>query len=231
VTVHGSITVAPGAVLLAAFSNNDVTHSGKSSLTVTGNVVVQAGAAAALGCFASSFACIDDPNMTAPTLDSKVTIDGNVTSTNPLGVLVHDGTIKGNVIETGGGGGLNCKPTGVFTSFHSPAYSDYEDSSMGSLTVKNKKGCYLGIYRLHVKHNMTIDNKLADPDAIEIGTNTISGNLACTGNSMVWDTSEIKMGATYPRKRKPNTVHGKRSGQCKLSSPIKKGGKLGPGAF
>ena len=65
---------------------------------------------------------------------------------------------------------------------------------------------------------------MADPDAIEIGDNTIGGNLACTGNTnavprsaAVWDTSDTT-NKLFPRQFKPNKVKGARSGQCLTST-------------
>src|ERR1700758_4709251 len=68
-TGHGSITVAAGGGLVSAVAHNDRAHSGSSSLTVSGNIVVDSGATAILGCKASSFPCVDD--MKKPTLSSK----------------------------------------------------------------------------------------------------------------------------------------------------------------
>ena len=229
-TVDGSITVSSGSVLVSAFAHNDTTMSGTSSLSVTGNIVVDSGATAILGCKASSFPCVDD--MTKPTLSSMTTIGGNLVATGALGVVVHS-TKVANVSFTGGGGGLSCKPAGPFAVFKSPPYFDIEDSTItGSLTIKNLKGCYTGVIRDKIGGNFTLtNNKQADPDAIEVELNHIGGNLSCSGNSMVWDSAEKKMNTTYPRKPGPNKVKGKRSGQCVTPPPLTKGGKPGTGAF
>jgi hypothetical protein len=231
-TVHGSITVSAGGALFAISAHNDTTHSGTSVLHVTGNLVLGKGASAALGCFATSFPCTDDPNQKNPTLNGPVKIGGNVIAHAPLGLLVHDGTIGGSVAETGGGGGVNCKPQGPFAAFKSPVYSDFEDTSVAKgLTIQSLHSCWLGVLRVHVGGSMLLaGNQLADPDAIEVGSNVITGNLACTGNSMVWDTSDAGP-KLYPRVFKGNTVHGKRSGQCVKSSPTTKGGPTGQHPF
>lgn len=244
--VIGNVTVSKGATFAAAFGLNDKTHKGTSSLTVTGNVVVGKGATAVLGCkvnpTGSGFPCIDDPNPNKPTLTSAETIKGSLIENAPLGVVVHNSKLGKNWTETGGGGGVNCTPAGTFAAFKSPVYSDIEDSTVGgNLTVSGMSSCWLGVARVHVKGNVNIKNNvMADPDAIEIVSNHIDKNLACTGNSHpasdpsiampVWDSGDPTMNL-FPRSPQPNTVMGKRSGQCVLSSPTTPGGPSGPGPF
>jgi hypothetical protein len=240
-TVAGSVTVAPGAAFAAAFGHNDKSHSGVSNLWVGGNVVVQTGATAIIGCEALQFPCIDD-SQTAPKLNNYVTIVGNLNATGALGVVVHDATILGNVKQIGGGGGQNCTPSGPFAAFKSPVYSDYEDLTVaGSTSISGLKSCWLGFQRAYFGKGLTVtNNAMADPDAIEVGHNLVNGNLSCSGNSnsvpasaAVWDTSDISPGALYPRQYKPNiVVHGTRSGQCNSSTPTTAGGPSGaPGSF
>jgi hypothetical protein len=77
-----------------------------------------------------------------------------------------------------------------------------------------------------------INNQLADPDAIEILANQISGNLLCLKNSQVWNSAEaVPGGELFPRDAEPNTVSGHRVGQCVLASPETAGGPSGPGPF
>jgi hypothetical protein len=244
--VIGTLTVTKGSAFAAAFGLNDKTHKGTSSLTVTGNVIVNKGATAVLGCkvnpTGSGFPCIDDPNPSKPTLTSAETIKGSLIENAPLGVVVHNSKIGGSWTETGGGGGVNCTPTGPFQQFKSPVYSDLEDSTVGgNVTISSMKTCWVGLARVHVKGNAKFtNNELQDPDGIEIVSNHIDKNLACTGNSHpasdpsfaqpVWDSGDLTMNL-YPRQAEPNTVGGKRSGQCVLASPTTQGGPLGPGAF
>ena len=119
--------------------------------------------------------------------------------------------------------------------FGSPVYSAYEDSWIhGNVSVSGMTSCWLGLARDHVRGNVRIvRDQLADPDAIEIVFNHISGNLVCRANSAVWDSAEAVFGQTalYPRTPQPNTVHGDRVGQCVLASPATQGGPLGPGRF
>jgi hypothetical protein len=230
--VHGDVTVHSGAALLAVFAHNDRTGSGSSNLTVRGNVNVESDGTLLMGCFATSFACLDDPNQSNPTLNSHSHVAGNLTSTDPLGVILHDVRVDGNITETGGGGGLNCNPSGVFAAFGSPVYSDYEDSGVGgSLSISHLTSCWLGVARVNIAGSLSFtDNQLADPDAIEILSNFVAHNLSCTGNSTVWDSAD-KGNNLYPRLLERNHVAGERSGQCVLSSPVKQGGTPGPWKF
>lgn len=232
--VRGDLTVTPGSTLVAAFAFNDVAGTGVSNLTVWGDVRVGKGAVAVIGCHPVSFSCIDDPNNGSTGVGSHDRIGGDLTSSWPLGVIVHNASIGEDVRETGGGGGLNCNPAGVFAMFKSPVYSAYEDSTIrGDVTVTGLTSCWMGLNRLNVRGDMRlINNQLADPDAIEILANHISGDLVCRKNSMVWDNAEVGFPGLFPRTPPmTNTVRGERYGQCVLSSPVHQGDPLGPGPF
>lgn len=239
VHVIGTLLVTRGSAMIAAFGRNDKTHHGGSALTVTGDVIVGRGGTLVLGCKANpggtGFPCVDDPSKNRPTLTSVGRVSGNIVETAPLGVIVHNSVIGGGVTETGGGGGLSCTPpkAGAFAKFNSPVYSDYEDSSLGGdLRITGLKSCWLGVARVKVQGSASFTNDgLADPDAIEIIANHIQKNLACSGNSSVWDSTETSMTGNFPRAAEPNMVNGTRSGQCVLATPTTKGGSSGPGAF
>jgi hypothetical protein len=127
---------------------------------------------------------------------------------------------------------------GIFAVIKSPVFSDYEDDSIGgSITISGLSSCWLGVLRDKITKNFSLtNNAMADPDAMEIGTNTINGNLACSGNTnavpasaAVWDSHEANPnnGSFYPRIAEPNTVKGTRSGQCNMSTPLTMGGPSG----
>jgi hypothetical protein len=231
--VFGTLTVTRGSALGAAFGRHH------ASLTLTGNLVVDKGAIVLLGCKANpdgtGSPCLDDSSMNHPTLTSRGVVSGNLIEHAPLAVIVHNSTIGGSVTQSGGGGGLSCKPptTGIFAKIGSPVFSDYEDSSVGhSLAISKLKSCWLGVARVKVGGNLSFTgNQFADPDAIEILANHVGGNLSCAGNSSVWDSTETSMTANFPRAPEPNTVKGKRSGQCVLATPTTNGGSSGPGPF
>jgi hypothetical protein len=230
--VNGDLTISPGSVLLAVFALNDKTGTGKSSLAVKGNVLVRAGATLLMGCNPANMPCLDDPNQNKPTLSMHPTVGLDLRSNQPLGVIVHNFTVGGDVIQTGGGGGVNCKPQGVFKLFGSPVFSTYEVGSVGGdVRISSVHSCWMGVVELHVGNTVVFHaNLLADPDAIEILANHITGNLICRGNSMTWNSHEVG-NSLFPRVHQPNTVGRNRKGQCVLSSPNKPGGPSGPGPF
>jgi hypothetical protein len=184
VIVVGNVTVQPGAALLAAYANNS-TGPGTSGLTVNGNITVGSGSTVILGCEAAHFACIDDPNQANPTLSASETVAGSILATGALGILVHNSTVDGDVIQSGGGGGVNCTPSGVFATFMSPVYSDYEDVIVGgNISVTGLGSCWMGLLRNQVGGSITMSNNImADPDANEVLTNQVTGNLICQANS------------------------------------------------
>jgi hypothetical protein len=117
---------------------------------------------------------------------------------------------------------------------NSAPYSTYEDMTIhGNAVLWNVNTCWIGTNRLTVSNLGLFGNQSADPDGIEILSNTVSANLFCFQNSYVWDSSEADFGqpGLFPRTAHPNTVGGKRFGQCVLSSPTSPGGPLGPGPF
>ena len=243
--VIGTLTVIKGGALGAAFGAHH------SRLTVTGNLVIDAGGVAILGCKANpngtGMPCFDD-KAKVPKLTSHPVISGNVVAKSAVGVLIHNTTIGGNYKETGGGGGLSCNPpkTGVFGAIKSPVFSDIEDAAVKkNVVISGLKTCWLGLARDKIGGSLAINNNtLADPDGIEVLANQIKKNLGCAGNTHpaaasppgaqpVYDSSEANpMAMTiYPRVAEPNTVGGTRSGQCTLASPSTPTGPAGPGPF
>ncbi len=227
VLVGGSVIVGPGASLIANYPAAPKQHvpEGDATWKIAGAVVLKRNATLTLGC---------EPHFGCKNTTSDF-VGGGLTATGALGVIVHATAVNGAVKVSGGGGGLSCKPSGVFKMFAEPVYSDFEDDTIrGNLAVSSLTSCWLGLARDAVDGSVTIGNdKLADPDAIEILSNAIVGNLACSGNSQVWDSTEAQFGqkTLYPRIAEPNAVVGMRSGQCVLASPATQGGQPGPGAF
>ena len=233
--VTGTLTVTDGSALVALFGAHH------SSLTVTGNLVLDRGSAAALGCKANpngtGMACIDDPNQSHPTLTSHERVSGSVIAHKALGLIVHNSAIGQNIKDIGGGGGPSCAvpKTGIFAAFNSPVFSDLEDSFVGGdVRMNGLRTCWFGLARDTVQSYVTINiNKTADPDAIEVLANHIGKSLSCAGNRHpgaqpkgalpIWDSADAGSGL-YPRISEPNTVGGSRSGQCVKASPIKLGG-------
>jgi hypothetical protein len=175
--INGNLTLEPGSALLAPFSFGD--------LTVTGNLLIKAGATALLGCNHLSSPCFDD-NPDNPTLDNSISIGGNLIANQPLGLVLHNTAIQGNAVENGGGGGVTCDSfPGIFGVLGFPPYIDQEDGSVGGNLIMQGMGtCWLGTLRVDVGGNLIVgNNATADPDAMEVVSNTVHGNMICRNNS------------------------------------------------
>ncbi|MFI4977744.1 MAG: hypothetical protein ACHQC8_03570 [Solirubrobacterales bacterium] len=230
VVVRGNLIIREGAALGAIFAFNDVTHSGASNLTVYGNVRIQNGGSLYMGCEPNFFTCKDDESNTAASRDR---VFGNIYAQQPLAVIIHDSLVAGNISESGGGGG----DTAETCESEPPVYSDYEDLSVhGNVTIAGLESCWLGLARDRVSGSVRlVRDLLADPDAIEVLSNKIVGNLSCHENSRLWNSSEQEFESLFPREPQPNEVNGNRSGQCVHSSPetqeaLEKG-EFGSGSF
>jgi hypothetical protein len=174
-----NVWVGKGSTLLAAYGRHN------SHLVVDRDIFVQANGTLLLGCDAKYFPCLDDLHAKHPTLNSHSTIFGSLLGDHALGIVVHSSWIGHQVSQLGGGGGKSCKPRGIFATVHSPVYSDYEDTFIrGNLTVKHLRSCWLGVIRDFVASSASISNNtMADPDAMEVVTNTVLLNLVCLRNS------------------------------------------------
>jgi len=183
--VRGNLVVGHHGVL------NAITHG---HLGVWGNLKVRSGGAVGLGC--------------SPAIGCDVTthdhIQGNVIADGALAMIFHSNRIDGNYVQTGGGGGVNCNPV----LLGGPAYTTNEDSRIGgNVTITGLRSCWMGMFRNHVGGTVRIKyNRFADPDADEIQTNTIAGDLICRGN-----TPPPQQGDSAGLL---NTVAGMKIGQC-----------------
>jgi hypothetical protein len=192
-TVRGNLTIAPGACL-DAFS--------LAKVHVGGNVFVDKAATLALGCSPGALGPpIQPPCFNKTTTD---TVGGNIVANQPLTMYLTANTIGGNVISNGGGPGLGAPPTTPYTNFPIK-----ENSIGGNLMVQGWQGAWMGVLRNTVLGNVIImNNKSAiNPDSTEVVTNTIGGNLSCTGNSPAAQVGDS--GGS------PNTVAGNKLGECK----------------
>jgi len=184
-TVKGNLTLAPGACL-DAFSMGTV--------QVGGNVLVRQGAILGLGC--ATDAALPPSPCTGSTDD---TVGGNIVADNAMTMYLTALWVGGNVISNGGGPGLGLP----FVNF------PIKDSVIGgNLIVQGWQGGWFGALRNTVHGNLIYskNESVLDPDAAEVGTNTVLGNLICQGNSPA-----VQFGDSGAA---PNVVHGNAIGQC-----------------
>jgi hypothetical protein len=214
--IKGNLILEPGAALNATFALNHVAGSGTSSLTVFGSVLVGAGAVSAIGCEPVFSPCSDDPaaaNGGNGTLTGQNHIFGNYVALNALTVITHATKINGNVVYSGGGGGVSCAvpSSGILAAIGSPPYFDSEDNTIGgSLAITGLRTCWLGALRNQVHGKIVVlKNTMGDPDANEVLANRVDGSIACFSNSPA-----VQYGDSGSS---PNQVRGAAFGECAFS--------------
>ena len=164
----GNVTVRGNVVVTSTGLFNAGTPA---KLVVGGDVVVQHHGATAIGC---------SPDIGCATLGADV-VHGSIHGQGAAAVIVHGTAIGGDVTIRGGGQTMDCT---VLAPFGAPYYSVVEDSHVrGNLVIRGLHTCWLGVIRNHVGGTVRlIGNRFGDPDADEVVTNVIGGNLACFNN-------------------------------------------------
>jgi hypothetical protein len=185
--VRGDVTVAPHAVFNAV---------SMSTLNVGDDVTAGDDSIVGLGC---------SPEAGCSTLTNDH-IGGDLRTTDAFAVVVQQEAIAGDASIVGGGRSEDCSVT-VF--FGGPWFSTIEDSSVGgNATITGLHTCWFGFIRVHVGGNVLIQGtRMGDPDANEIVTNVIHGNLACYNN--------VPAAQFGDSGGSPNVVGGKKLGECK----------------
>jgi hypothetical protein len=212
ITVHGDLIVAAGA-LLDATSPGDpaATPLLPADLSVTGDVKVGAGAVLLVGC---------SPFIFCPSAVTDDHIHGNVTATESLAVLLHSVAVGGNVSMLGGGNGANCTSNppvwltdpslanGEGPGTPLPVYSDFEDVTIGgNFSVYGLQTCWMGALRDQVGGDANFSgNTMGDPDAMEIDSDVVTGNMSCLSN-----LPAVQFGDSGAA---PNLVGQTASGEC-----------------
>ena len=221
VEVKGGLTIAPNAVLFAIDSQGcaQISH-----LDVSGGITVLDNAILALGDSNNR----PDAGTGCPT--SNDVVNGGITGAGANSVVIHGTTINGGLSLNGGGGGNsyneffcnNVTVGGVDVGF--PPFSDVEDSHInGGESIVGLHTCWMGFIANQVNGGVTIDNNtMGDPDAIEVGLNSIHGGLACSGtirdpNSHITPddgSGGVPTNSFDGSPPNPNSVRGQESGQC-----------------
>ena len=188
----GNVTVRHDVVVTSTGLFNAGTPA---KLRVGGDVIVKRHGATAIGC---------SPDIGCAALGADV-IRGSLRAAGAWAVIVHGTTIGGSASIRGGGRTLDCS---VIAPFGAPYYSVMEDSTIhGNLVIRGLHTCWMGVIRDHVGGTVRlIGNRFGDPDADEVVTNVIGGNLSCFNNIAAPHVGD-SMGA-------PNIVGGQKRGEC-----------------
>ena len=187
VTISGNLVVADHAVL-------DSVHMG--TVHIGQDLLVGKGAVLGFGC-APSAGCSGT---------SDDVIGGSLKTTGAAAVIMHGNTIRHNISIQGGGGSMDCTSTALFGG---PYYYTQEDSWIGgSVWISGVRSCWMGFIRNHVGGSVHLwDNRFGDPDAMEIVTNHIHGDLTCFNNSPHAQVGDSE--------GSPNVVGGRKRGECR----------------
>jgi len=155
-------------------------------VTIHGGLYVMAGATFVLG-------SEENPVPTG-------TISGGVHATDPMNLQIHFTTVNGGVVSHGGSGPFG----GPFVV----TWITIEDSTIhGGVTISGYNGFWMGFIRNHVLGSVKLNgNVLVDPDGNEYVTNSIHGNLKCSGDSPAPQIGDSE--------GSPNAVTGVKTGQC-----------------
>lgn len=209
-TISGGLSVASGAELdgTVQFGFPPYGYGQPCNVfgTISGGVQVGAGGVLYLG-NGEGTGCAN----------SNLVVNGGLRAVGADTVVIHGTTFNGGFTVSGGGGAGDCTPTAA-SPFGS--YTNVEDSTVnGGLSVTGLNTCWLGTIRNTVKGGEVLaNNEMSDPDAIEVGMNTIQGNLACSGNFLNPALGPIPGGVPTDffdgAGPFPSTVTGLKTGQC-----------------
>jgi hypothetical protein len=165
ISVVGNVNVEAGAILDA--------QNAPSTITVGRNVTAAAGSLVGLGCQPPSYTgnsaheCAVEPEG-----HSTIAVNGNVTGTDSLAVLLNGVTVKGNVTLSGGGSEI--------------PWSIKNNTIGGNLTVSGQTTAWLGVLFNRIGGNatltdITVEDEHPDAPGVYVVRNTIGRNLTCTG--------------------------------------------------
>lgn len=202
IEVQKDLVIAPGGGLNAAFFGANV--------KVGRDIVVQSNGILVLGCEPFAFPCFNDPKANTGGTEGMQTNDSigrDLIANQAMMVLAHHSSIRRDVKQTGGGGGVTCasQPLGPNGP---PAYTTYEDNTIGrNVAIVELQTCWTGFFRNNVRGNVKWNKNIdADEDGNEIATNTVHGSLSCFDNDPA-----VQFGDSQGI---PNIVFGEIRGQC-----------------
>jgi hypothetical protein len=185
-TTECTDTLAPGTYHKVVVPQDAVCIISEGPVNIDGGLTVESGATFVLG-------SEDNPT-------NMGTIGGSVEAFDPMNLQIHFATIHGGLYSTGGSG-PDGGPFGV-------TWTTIEDTTIyGSTWILGYDGFWMGFVRNTIYGSTRLnDNTVVDPDGNEYVTNTIHGNLNCSG-----DDPAPQIGDSGGE---PNVVTGRKTGQC-----------------
>lgn len=250
VVVRRSLTVAPGALLDAATPLNPSATGPDGlpgALKVRGDVLVRPGAVLLMGCDPSA-ACQSGSTIDMDRIGGSLVSLGGLGVVVHSVHIDDDAVLFGggggpSVLDQPGSGTClgnqttNTPPpvpplwasdpslgNGAGPGVPIPVFSNFENNSIGgNLVVAGLQSCWFGALRNHVGHNAVFAfNRMGDPDANEIATNTVDSNLVCFANNPA-----VQYGDSGGS---PNMVGGHAFGECgfDVRIPNGDGGPMAP---
>jgi hypothetical protein len=208
VTINGSLTVAPGAIL------NDHAAS-PTTVRVNGGVFVGEGAVLGLGAYGP------------PGISTDTRVNGSIVADKPLSLYLSGITVNGSVTSIGG---VAPAFSGALSEFRNFPFKDNRVN--GNLTIQDWQGGWLGVIRVQVNGNVTVSGNRSvlvetpdgcspepggtpctgsaagvDTDSTEVQTNVIHGSLDCYDNTPPAQVNILDGGQL-------NQVTGQKLGEC-----------------
>ena len=149
-------------------------------MNVAGNIFVHKGGALILGCNPQSFPCLDDPQPKRPSLASRNRVGGQHHRPRRLGIVVHNTWIGHSVAQIGRRRRPELQAAGACSPpTTAPCTAPRRTTgSAAASSISDLRTCWLGVIRNWTGDSVHIvRNKAADPDAMEIVSNVVHGNL------------------------------------------------------
>jgi len=187
----GGVTTCNGELAAGTYGRVVVPEGGLCTsdgpITITGGVVVERAGTLVFG-------SDENPVHTA-------TISNGVVATDAMGVQIHHSTINGGLRIHGG--------QGPFGGPFEVTWNAIEDDLIrGGAVIDGYDGFWQGFLNNDVRGSVNLNNNnlFEKDDANEFVSNTIHGNMNCSGNDPAPQVGDSEGG--------PNTVTGHKTGQC-----------------
>jgi hypothetical protein len=148
--------------------------------------------------------CVADAGPVNVTGNLTVAAGGALTTSFGLddqtGTVVRNTSIRGNVVENGGGAGTGCLPAAIFNQYFGlPEYSDYTSNTIdGNLVINGLGTCCTGAFRATVRGNLQVTDNMGAPGATGIAASTVCGRPGECGLIVILPDPGPDSGVPWP---------------------------------